>query len=621
MSPETFALALVQAAAFLVVGWVVGHRMLEHLGAGVISGPDRIGAPERILFALVGGVAFAVALMVANIVTRGAVFGVAFFVPLAWVLVVVSGRKAFARPRNLPWIPLVLCAGVLVAIYLTPVLAGGSGVRTGDSPWHLGWSQQLLAGEPVPTGPAPAYGRNAYPWGWHALQATLVRLVPGSDPLVAYEALHLLLLLGIPLAGASLARRLDAAAGWAGAVAISAVGGFGWITAGQAAFETTPASARFGADLVVASPNAVYGLFPPALPRELGVVLLAACCTLLVFAARGEGRSFAFGAGAVAGLLGLVSVPLFVSALVWFLAAVFVSRKGVKLKLSWLFVPASLIFLLWLGPVVTDFIRFGGFVDITPELGREWSLPVAFWSWGLLLPAAAAGTVIVFRRPHARPLVACLLGTLLLLALSIARATLDWQLAGNATLLHQGRVWPVAHLLAAAFGGACVTQLFRSTRSYRTIMSGALAPLLLVAAVASPALASMQLTRLMVGQRDGFVYGSEDYAPGSFVRNAAEVLGPDVTVRVEGSDRLAFTLFQLSGVRLAAYDDPRLERNDLRIRYRTLARRWDAETAVGGFEPDYLVVPDPGPGVGDVILSGSFDNQVWSLVALGPPGE
>ena len=184
-------------------------------------------------------------------------------------------------------------------------------------------------------------------------------------------------------------------------------------------------------------------------------------------------------------------------------------------------------------------------------------------------------------------------------------------------------MWPVAHLLATAFAGAGVTQLLRATQRYRTIVAGALAPFLLVIAVASPALASMHLTRLLVGQRDGFVYGDPDYAAGSFVRDASQVLGPDVTVRVDGSDRLAFALFQFSGVRLAAFDDPRLEGNDLRIRYRELARRWDAEMAAGGFSADYVVVPDPDPdpNVGDAILTGSFDGRVWTLVSLNPPGE
>ena len=35
----------------------------------------------------------------------------------------------------------------------------------------------------------------------------------------------------------------------------------------------------------------------------------------------------------------------------------------------------------------------------------------------------------------------------------------DWTLAGNATLLHQGRVWPPMHLLGAALAGAALVAL------------------------------------------------------------------------------------------------------------------------------------------------------------------
>ena len=100
MSPATFLLAVAQAALLLVAGWVIGQRFLAHVGAGSLGGS--VGAPERMLFALVGGVAFSVALMVGNIVTGGAVFGTAVIVPLAWVVVVVGGRATFTRPRGMP---------------------------------------------------------------------------------------------------------------------------------------------------------------------------------------------------------------------------------------------------------------------------------------------------------------------------------------------------------------------------------------------------------------------------------------------------------------------------------------------------------------------------------------
>jgi hypothetical protein len=607
--------ALAQIASFLATGWVLAEASFDRLGRPVF-----LGAPERMLFAIVGGVGFSVVLMVGNIVTGGAVFGLPGIVPGIAAIVVFFGRRSFSIPRRIPWIAIVALACVVLFVFASPALMGGSGVRTGDSPWHLGWSQQLLAGEPIPTGPAPTYGRNAYPWGWHAVVATLVRLIPGTDTLVAYEALELILLLGVPLAAAGLARRLVPAAGWPAASAASLVGGFGWIAARGAAFVTTPSDARFGADLVVASPNSVYELFPPALPRELGLVLLGAACCLIVFSIRSQRKSHSVAAGLCTGMLGLVSVPLFVSALIWLIAAFWFGDRSARKNLPWAAMPAIGVFALWLGPVLADYLRFGGFVNITASLGREWSPIEAFAAWGLLAPAAVLGVLLVRRDRHARPLLACLAGTLLLLGLSFARGAFGWTLGGNATLLHQGRVWPAAHLLGAAFAGVAIVKLFgwlkeRSTEIAVTVM-GVLAAI----AMASPVLASVRVGEIISAGDDGFVYGGGTVEAGSFVRNAAGLLGPDDIVRVEGSDRLAFTLFQFSGVRLADYDDPRFEHNDLRIRYRDLAREWDAQIAHGGFEANWLVVPNANPNRSGTATTGEFDGRTWSLINVAPEG-
>lgn len=604
--------ALAQVVLFVAIGWVVAEAFFNRIGR-----PLTLGGPERMLFAVVGGVAFAVALMVGNIVTGGAVFGLPGIVPAFGLGVLLTGRRSFSSPRRVPWVAVVALACVVLFVFAAPSLAGGSGVRSGDSPWHLGWSQQLLSGEPIPTGPAAAYGRNAYPWGWHAVTATLVRLVPGSDALVAYEALELILLLGIPLASASLARRLDPKAGWPAAAAVSIVGGFGWLMARGPAFVTTPSDARYGADLVVASPNTVYELFPPALPRELGLILLGAACTLIVFAVRSQRKSYALAAGLCTGLLGLVSAPLFLSALIWLLAAFLFGDRRARVNLPWALAPAAGVFLLWAGPVIADYLRFGGFVDITASLGREWSLPEALVGWGLLAPAAIAGVVLISRDPRARPLLACLGGTSLLLLLSFARGAFDWTLAGNATLLHQGRVWPAAHLLGAAFAGVAIARGFSWMKQRSEVVSGAVLTVLFAVAVASPLLASLRLTEVIAAGDEGFVYAGSDMQAGSFVQDSSQVLGPTDVVRVEGSDRLAFTLFQFSGVRLSDYDDPRFDHNDLRIRYETLARSWDAQIAAGGFQANYLVLPDPDPSLGRPILTGDFDGQTWSLLRLG----
>jgi hypothetical protein len=188
-----------------------------------------------------------------------------------------------------------------------------------------------------------------------------------------------------------------------------------------------------------------------------------------------------------------------------------------------------------------------------------------------------------------------------LLAIAVARGELDWTLANNATLLHQGRFWPVVHLVAAAFAGVALWRLFVWLRSRSFALAVATSVFVLAVGGASPVLASQGLKKIIETGDEGWIYASKDVQPGSFVRRAAEILGPQDVVRVDGADRLAFLLFQYSGVKLADYDHPQLESNDLRIRYAELAAVWERRVAGPGFQADFVVrrprslIPPGGP--------------------------
>jgi hypothetical protein len=447
--------------------------------------------------------------------------------------------------------------------------------------------------------------------------ATTTRLVPGTTPLLAHEALHLLIVLALPLAAACIARRVDLRSGWWAAGAVSLVGGFGWVLLDGPDFVTSPSQARYGADLVVASPNSVYELFPSASPREFGLLVLAAAATFIVWAVTTGDRRTEVVAAVVVGLVGLVSVPLFVSALIWLVAAFLATRRPLR-SLAISVAVALVVFGFWAGPVVAAFIRYGGFVNITPQLGKEWALGTAIASWGLLFPAAALGLFLVMRAKGAssRALIAFSGSTLALLAASIARGAFDWSLAGNATLLHQGRVWPPAHLLGAALAGIAATRVFMWLWARWRPVASLAAAMVLGVGVASPALASQRFREILVARADGFVYSSPDVASDSFAGRAARFLDPDDIVQVQGSDDLAFLLFQLSGCRLATYDHPQFPRNDLRIRYKDLARAWDEKVAAEGFRADYLVLPaSPEPGQ-NYILTGEYKGESWVLIKL-----
>lgn len=607
--------AILQLVLLGAIGWGLGNLVLDRFIAGEKLEP--IGVAERALAAIAGAVLFATAAMVTHIVTGGAIFGTRAGVPLLAAVSLATTRRHLVLGGRVHWGMLAAAAVVLGFIYLAPAIVGGSSIRTGDPPWHLGWTEQLLDGEPVPAGPAPEFGRNAYPWGLHAVMATAVRLVPGSNPMVALEMLHVALIAALPLAAACLARRLRADAGWTAAASMSLIGGFGWITSRGADFVASPSKSRYGADLVAASPNSVYELFPPALPRELGLVMLAAAAWFVACSVSSQSTRLRFATGVSLGLVGLVSVPLFITALLWFAVTLVAVPRDHRLR--WFATVGSsalLVFALWAGPVLSNGIRYGGFVNITPQLGFEWSLPTAFSSWGLLVPLAIGGIALTLRSKGNNLFALFAAANVVLLVAAVARGHFDWDLAGNATLFHQGRVWPPLHLLGAVLGGVALSWLYDRLHRKRRWLGTAVVAAILVVGAASPVLASRQLTDIIERNTAGFEFARPDLAPGSFARRAARYLGASELLEVRGDDKLAFTLFQLSGVRLTNYDDPRLTNNDLRIRYADLAAAHDAKAASEGFDPTFLILPAPEGSYNRALERGTFGGRDWVLLQL-----
>ena len=613
MSPGDAALVLAQLLAFGLVAWSVSFLMTRWAGL------EDVGFVERAALAVAGFLGFSVVLLLANVVSRGFVFGTPGVVPAFAAVPVVWWWRGHHSPPPRPsrsWAGALGLAVVLAAIFLLPVLLTGSGVRTGDPPWHLGWTEQLLGGVPVPVGPAAEFARNAYPWGFHAFLATLVRLVPSSTPLLAHETVHVILLAGIPLVAACLARRMDRRYGLAAAACTALVGGFGWLSAGGPAFVTSPRAARFGADLVVASPNSVYELLPPALPRELGLLVAGVAALLLLIAVERGTRGTRVLAGIVAGLVGVVSVPMLATALAWTLVACLFVRGSRWRAAAEVLIPAVVVFAAWAAPVAVGYLRYGGFVDITPRLGMEWPLPTSLGGYGLLLPLAIAGVVVARRTRVGTVLLWLGAASAGLLGLAVARDVFDWTVWNNATLLHQGRMWPPVHLLAGVFGGVALTWIYDVAKRRSARLAAAAVGAVLTVGAVSLVFASLSLTGTIRDGDDGFEYAGADYAPGSFVRDAGEILSPHDVVSAPDSRALAWALFQMSGARLAVYDDVRFEGNDLRIRFAELARSWDATVEGEGFEPTHLVRPARGPvlDAGEVVAEGKFAGELWVLI-------
>lgn len=611
MTFATLSLAIAQ----LVALGVAGHAVVT------LVYPDRprwLGSPERWLLATLGAVVWSVGMMLAHLTTWGRVFSNPYVVPAATagllVLVFLRNRPRIPRIDRKTVVALVAGGAILFALYALPAIRGGSSLRTGDPPWHLGWTEQILGGDPLPTGPAPVYARNAYPWGFHALLATMTRLVPGSDPMIAHEALHLAFVAAIPLAAACLARLVNRRAGPAAAAAMALIGGFGWVAAGAPDFIASPSEAHYGADLVVASPNSVFELLPPALPRELGLILLGAAAVLIAVAARGRALRPPIVAGVAVGAVGLVSVPMFVSATAWSAVVLWGARREWSLHRVFIFGGAAVAtFAFWAAPVFVDFVRYGGFVNVSERLGFEWPLPTSLAAWGLLLPLALAGAGIALSQPPAirRPLVMYACACVGLLTLSWARGRFGWDVLANQTLLHQGRFWPPAHLVGAALGGIALVGGYGWLRARGRVLAVGFVVALLAIGAISPLYASIDLTRIIRAGASGFLYGTDDLQRGSFLRRAAADLDPDdITLVVEG-DLLAFYLWQFSGTRLADDNAGPLEPNPWRIRYPTLADRWYERESEGDFNTDWVFSKRIRYATEDARAFGTFRDTRW----------
>jgi hypothetical protein len=563
-------LVVLQVVAVAIVGWSFASLLSMRLFPEV-----ELGLPERALLAIAGFAVLAIASMVVHIATLGNVFNNPFAIPLAAAGALVLAHRKRLWPTQVPWRLVVPAVSVLLTIFVVPVFVAGSSVREGDPSWHMGWTHELLDGQPLPDGPAPEFARNSYPWGWHGILATMVRVVPASTPLLAHEALHVLLVLSLPLAAACLARRIRRDAGWLAAGAAALIAGFGWVSASGPDFVASPTEARYGADMVAASPNAVYEMLPPALPREMGLVLLAAAGMLLMMSVRERRPVLWYAAGVVGGCTGLVSFPMLIPFLAWAgIAALTVGRGWLRSALRAV-IPAVALFLLWFGPVVYWYLTEGGFVDISPVVGVEWPVVTALASWGLLVPLIVVGVVVAARDPGPERRVALGFGatSVLLIGLAVARREFGWSLLGNETLLHQGRMWPVAHLLGAAFAGVGLVYIFRKLSERRMWLArGIVAGTFLVGGL-SLALAIPGVVELISAREKGFVYGDEDYGPGSFVREAAAHLSKDDVVALSDRD-LGLKLFEFSGVSLEGWDRDFLRDNLVRIRYEDLAEAY-----------------------------------------------
>ena len=395
-----------QVVAAVVVGWVVGEWALDRfILRSWPQAKDDFGLPERALIAFLGLCVFAVVAMVLNLVSGGAVFGVPGIVTVAGLIAAPGGGvPACLAERG------ALVARRIVRTRTAGVLhAAGPGRRFGGSPRR----------PPVASGvdrAAPSRAADPYRSGSRRVREERLSVglpCPPRDPRSADP------------------RVLDA--GCSDRVARSDPAG---PPAGGCLHRTEAQTRRGVVRCLGRQPHRRMGMGIRPRRRVRRIPVTSAPrrrsrgrvteCGLRALPSRAPARAgpynagdrrvvrglaasaaqdldqrnwwhhagfrFAVAAGIAGGITGLISVPLFVTVVVWLVAAALVAPRGFKLPfLVGSIGVAVLVFALWAGPVAADYFHLGGFVNVTPHVGTEWPLGQGLLSWGLLAPAAAAG--------------------------------------------------------------------------------------------------------------------------------------------------------------------------------------------------------------------------------------
>lgn len=611
--PGVAAQALVVAAVLFAFGLLLARALI-----GGAAG-DRATLAALAFPALV---AFALLLALAHMATGGAVFSEPWIVRAATGLTAVGAALVVAmrRGRERALTP----AGRATAVATGVVLAGGLalwclavahavpvGRPTGDTAWQMGWANQLLAGETIPSTVIAGAIPNYYPWLFHALTAFVAAFTPGGTGYHALAPLQLLQVAGAILAlaalGRAIARHWAAGAGTAtfGALAM----GFG--------FALLPAVERVAHTPRTGGPRGTYAAalnnLPAPLPRDLGYALLLAVLVLLALAASRRSRRLELAAGVVLGLCGLASAEFFFAGLgVAGLVTVFAARGERVGTGARLLLPAVGVYLLWVGPLIASYRRLGGFVNTTAVDPIALSPLEILMTWGPSTILGAYGFARLLARARAdRParlpllfLVAC---SAILLAVSAIPAVLG---EGFEVLGRAPRSWPVLQLAVGILAGIGAGDLVvRAARAGR-VRAGALAAVILVLALPFSVAIAVEdlrtppgapvLARTMLGEPSVF----------SLVAGA----GSRECV-VAAPHSVGFRLWSYTGFRLVAYlgrdvhlgnyarirwrdiyrtipsDAERLADNDLLLDGATPPARW--RTVADRYGVDLVVVPEP----------------------------
>ena len=572
--------ALVVAAFFLVLGRLVADLLPAAVGLDGLArwGLSFAGFGVYTLVVMLAHIATGGAVLASAAITRG--ITAAAFAALGLRAVLVRRSRRSREPsRTSAWAALVAAGLVLVAVAVwgSPVFRLLPLDYRGDTTnLHAGWTSEIMNGEPVPTATVTGAIPNFYPWLFHGMSALIARFTPGGRALHALGPLQLLQVagsvLGLFALGRALVGRLSAGASTAlfGALA----GGLGFVLLRSPDVVLDPrldGMLYLGDLLYKRSYNvAFYGLSPP-FPRDVGSTLLVGALIALVVGLRSTRASTLVAAGVVLGLVGLTGAESFIVGMGVALAATVWpprrwSRVGVAASAP---LVAAAVSALWWVPQAINYVRLGGYVNIT-EVGPV-SLPLVgvLVGWGAGTPLAVLGAVRWV--PRARDDV----GARIVLALALGgggailgSAALP-EVLGPAfmALGRPHRYWPLLHLGVALYAGIGAALALEWLRARRRIVAVTLALVVALLAIASPVAASIGLIE---ESRRGYVYRE---ALRGAPRALLNLVAPAPSARCHAAVPAALdtAVWAYSGYRLVAYSRPTPQRgNQARIRWRDI---------------------------------------------------
>jgi hypothetical protein len=501
--PATPVVAAAQALAVALLLLIIGRLIVS-----VLLG-ERLGEghwPWTLSFA--GACMFGVLAMVFHIVTGGALFSSpwgtrAFTLSAATALAAcqwyLRARGRVARSDRTTLLLLGGVAAVALLIWCSPVARSLPLSHGGDTVLHTGWANQLLDGEPTPSGPVPGDIPNFYPWLTHALMALLARLIPGGTTYHALAPLQLLQVTGAVLALFGLGQQLAGKAAGLGAALFGGLaGGFGFLLVRglDVVMDPRQYGERYLGDLLAKrSYNSSFFNISPAFPRDIAFALVVCFLLLLIMGLRRRDSLLLAGAGIALGLTGLTGAEaLFVGfgALVLLLLAPPNVTRGHLLGA--VIAPALIVYVLWLGPQIYHYLRLGGYVNLTMVENVTLSWRAVLTSWGISLPFAAFG-ILVWLKPHIREtpqrVVAAWIVTATILLLG--SSTFPDLLGGAFEAIGRPhRYWPYVYLGLVMCAAAGAQAIIRILRGKRWALVGAGATTLLFA-LPSPIIASVAL--------------------------------------------------------------------------------------------------------------------------------